>query len=62
MMMFENICTLLLTLVTIFLCILMICGAAAIIVSTILYILCSIKEYKYMDEDEDDEDWIMTDL
>ena len=61
-MMFENICTLLLTLVTIFLCILMICGAAAIIVSTILYILCSIKEYKYMDEDEDDEDWIMTDL
>ena len=60
--MFENICTLLPTLVTIFLCILMICGAAAIIVSPILYILRSIKEYKYMDEDEDDEDWIMTDL
>ena len=60
--MFENICTLLLTLVTIFLCILMICGAAAIIVSPILYIIRSIKEYKYMDEDEDDEDWIMTDL
>lgn len=62
MTMLENICTLLLTLVTIFLCILMICGAAAIIVSPILYILRSIKEYKYMDEDEDDEDWIMTDL
>lgn len=60
--MFENICTLLPTLVTIFLCILMICGAAAIIVSTIFYILRSIKEYKYMDEDEDDKDWIMTDL
>ena len=62
MTMFENICTLLPTLVTIFLCILMICGAAAIMVGTIFYILCSIKEYKYMDEDEDDEDWIMTDL
>lgn len=52
--MLENICTLLLTLVTIFLCILMICGAAVIIVSPILYILRSIKEYKA--EDEDDED------